>query len=278
MPITVPGHRFAYDLDGSVGFKRINGGAFTTMSQAELEALNDETNSTAAALSSGGAETSTIEIGVVFPQARTIQGLYGSIATYGSYQWSYSTDTTTGQDGTWTNFTASVGNFAYFTNIQSINLTDVTGIKLYQQTYSLYGYSMAMYMMHVYGDIPSGEVADRLEIWHPTLDQQLAANDLNWGDIPRNTTADFTFRVKNMSPTQTANTITVSLDALAGSTAMETQQSLSDDGSTFGSTITIPSISANTISSVLTLRRTTPSNSPIGFSATRLIASAASWT
>lgn len=278
MPITVPGHRFAYDLDGSVGFVIANGGTFTTLTLTELEALNDESSTFAASATAAGGANATLDVGVVFPQARTILGVFGGIGAADSYQWAYSNDTTTGQDGSWTNFTATVGTYNQYPNIVSVNLANVRGVKLYHLDYATGGHTVYMYMMHLYGDIPSGEVPDRLELWHPTLNQQLAANDLNWGDIPRGSSDDFTFRVKNVSTTQTANNITVSLDALAGSTAMEAQHSLSDDGSTFGATVIITSLAPDTISSLLTVRRITPSDASIGFYATRLVASAASWT
>lgn len=275
----LPGHRFALDKDGSIAFRIMNDNSLVVLNSTETAEMNDEDDS---AYISGN---SPVWVGWVFPQTRTIlgvfQGGYDNDSGGNDEQWLYSTDTTNGQDGTWTELLPTLGATQsaptlgrWRSAIRTCNQAGVKGVKTVRgSTYSFQGTNIST--VHVYGTIDGGPT-DRLALWHPTLDQQLAANDFNWGDIGQGSTADKTFRVKNLSATLTASSITVSLDALTHTT-MATQHSLSDDGSTFGTTISITTLAPGVMSSVLTLRRSTPSNAAIGPHAMRVLATAASW-
>jgi hypothetical protein len=136
-----------------------------------------------------------------------------------------------------------------------------------------------MQAFHVFGRIAAGENPNRLEIWHPTLDQRISAAALDWGNVQRASSANLTFRVKNRSATLSANGVTLSLDSLTdASPSFLSAHQVSADGTNFASTASAGTLAPGAISGVMTLRRTVPSNAVLGIWAARLKAVAASWT
>lgn len=263
----VPNNRIAYDLDGTIGLY-IYGGS-SQLSSGTVAALNAE--------NSGAGINSPFNavryVCLLFPQAMDLTGLFVSYSyTWDGSQWS--TDTTNGVDGTWTGFSFSPGG-AYRTSIQSVNLPAAKGIRFGQHSWS---YDGILNNIHTYGRPSAGQTLDALQTWHPTLDQRVGGAFFDWGDTPRGSTADRTFRIKNLSDTYTANDVVVSVTSLSDTTPSYAGSFLFSTGGSFTSTVTIPIIYPNGISDPVTVRRVTPSNAVLSLWATRMKAEATSWT
>jgi hypothetical protein len=220
---------------------------------------------------------SIITVSCAFPEARDFKGLYVSIAgsnAPGTLNVFTSTDTTNGMDGTWVSAGshANPGQVAlqpyYRGAIQPFNVPGCKGVRVTATTggYDFQG-GPTLYGFHVYADLLGATVSNRVQLWHPTLDQPLAANDLNWGDTPRGSSADKTFRVKNCSATKTANSIVLKLwnpSSATWTTPPELLMVLSSDGTNFAATQSVGSLSPGSISSVFTVRRIVPDAYAVG--------------
>lgn len=133
-------------------------------------------------------------------------------------------------------------------------------------------------MLHIYGKPSTGENDDRLELWHPTLDQRVGAAYFDEGNVPRGSTADLPFRLKNRSSTYTANTITVSIEAATDTSPSVPGQHTFSNGGSYAATTSVSSIAPGAISGTLTLRRITPTNAVLSVWVARIKAVPASWT
>lgn len=280
------GARIPYDRDGTVGILyNVSTGTITQQSQAILTGINDESSSgTTWNLSSGAAYWS----GFIFPQAIDLVGYF--IAHSGNnYQWSFgavqtSTNTTNLSDGTWTQLSA---NHTYNSSASPTYRTGqisgvASGIKAIRFYNSPGGGSVTLgwSVMHLYGK-PSA-TSDRLELWHPTLDQPLSTTPafLDYGDVSRGSgVVSRSFRVKNLSTTLTAVSVTVGVEALTdASPTYVSQTQFSYNGGAYGATATLGSIAPNTISQPFTAQLTTSGSSILGVWAQRYYAQAGSWS
>jgi hypothetical protein len=281
----VPGPRMALDLDGTQVYTIVNG-VVTQATAAQVAQLTSET-----AGNGFGVGTSTTNGAVLFmfPEKRDVVGYYADIDSgnwglAGPPSVQTSVDTTNGVDGTWTAQAALVTTDkptppkpSYRTAIQTVAWNGIRAIKLTRSTGGLD--DMIFDAFHLYGVRTAGENPDRLVMWHPTLDQRLGGADLDWGNAPRSSSADKTFRVKNLSATKTATTITLSLSALTETTpTVVGQHLLSADGTAFASTASIASLAPGAISNVLTVRRNTPNNASLSLWSLRIKAAATTWS
>lgn len=282
----VPGHRLAYDRDGSTGFYINTSNVVSSMSAGDLVAANDDSNSTTGSAGTGSGS----RLGIIFSEPHDLDGIYwaGQFVQNGAFrtpQFSYSPDTTNGLDGTWTvwgnltNRTSWSADSAR-TGIEALSLAGVRGIRFRAASWdgAADGWSR-IHALHVYGSPSSGAAANRLRFWHPTLDQEVDGAHFDWGDVARSTVVDKTFRIKNPSATLTANSVVLSNEALTDTTPTNTgQHTFSDDGSTFTSSLDIGNLAPGGISGTITLRRTTLSSAVLSLWWTRLVASASSWS
>lgn len=277
----VPAPRMAYDRDGTVFVRtdtnRLNP---SIQSQAVARAMNDDV--VAFNTVSSGYAT------LIFPELRDVVGYIvnfeGQVGTNNLGIWT-SVNTTNGVDGAWVNrgnwvnSSATVGQMR--TAIQTVNYLGVKAI-------SFGGYPSGGWWshgaMHVYGTISAGQTPDRLRLWHPTLDEALDDNTsadgawLDFGDATRNTSADKTFRIKNNSSTLTANSISITTDALTNASPTLLTQFTFSDGGAFNTTLNIASLAPGALSSVITIRRTTPSNAALSLWSLRVTADPGSWS
>lgn len=285
----VPAYRFAYERDGTVANWRQHGFGPTDLTPANLSAMNDEdiTDSYGISLFAG---TTSWYLTFLFPELRDVTGYWmmasqaagtGMFGTAVTIQGS--TDTTNGVDGTWSGAivpqvsTLLVPNQR--TEIDSVSFIGIKAIQFRWTTAGGTGHAAFIYCTHLYGHIPLDQSIDRLVFWHPTLDQELAPAYLDWGNVPRGSTEDRTFRVKNLSATLTANDVIVSPDAPTDTTpSVAGQQVLSTDGSTFTGSIAVGDLPPGGISDVCTIRRITPSNAALSLWTARLIADANTWS
>ena len=197
----------------------------------------------------------------------------------------YSTDTINGADGTWTNIPnyvtpGSSANTVYRNDvtIPASVVENVVGVRF--GTTSTVSNRNVYKMLHVYGYLKGD---DRLELWHPTLDQRLDGDHFDLGNYARGGSAvDVDFRVKNLSGTKQANTVSleqyVNTDTGEAPTVLSWHE-LSYDGGAFGAgPLSLGNLAAGAISAVCTLRRQPPSDAPLGFWTGHLFADADSWS
>lgn len=273
-------NRFEVDRDGTLGFRlNATGSSITALTTGNMQGLNDESDATAP-ISIDNLE----KIVYIFPELRDVLAVYMSSNTSSSMIWESSTNTTNGQDGTWLTVRATalppVNNTipGYRTQlVPTGNNTSVKAIRIRNTGAS----NCAIQTMHVYGII-SAASPDKLEFWHPTLNQALYATPaiLDWGDFPRNTIVSKTFRLKNSSATLTAGTITVGREALtdSGSPTKVSETEISYNGGSYGSTASVSSLAPGAISAVFTVRKTSTLSSFLGLWSQRIYATAVSWT
>lgn len=196
----------------------------------------------------------------------------------GALEWS--TTTTNFQDGTWTAYSGTgqqnVGQTSFLQTNNDVSGSGVTGVTHVRLRVSGGTTQTAnLRTLLLYGNYTSGF---GLELWHPTLDQRLTQPNLYYGDVPRSTSGDLTFRVKNSSPTLTANSITVQPLGSYETTPTNASQFTLSNGGAYASSVNIGNLAPGAISSVVTLRRSTLSNAVTGVWAVRVRATAGSWT
>lgn len=278
-----PAHRLAYDRDGSVGVAISQSGLITALTSTHLLGINSETES-ATALPAG-----TYEVAIIFPIPVDISAIFLALPLGGSpYNVSVSTskNTSTGVDGTWT---TQIPSRSFLQDVKpnyrrdsavtpipgGINAQEVVGIKV-SGIVSING----IRALHIYGSPSSSATPDRLSIWHPSSDVPAPPAFFDWGNAPRASSADKSFRVKNLSPTLTAEEVVVYIEALTpGVPSVSGMHLLSENGgSTFLTSVTIPSLAPGAISPVLVLRRVVPSNAAVSVWSARIGADVGSWT
>jgi hypothetical protein len=283
----------ATDLDGTAGVFINNAGTLTALTAGQMQGLADEGNGGIGSLLSAN------QIGYVvyiFPELRDLVAacwIQSTEAGWGTADWKFQTsaDTTTGSDGTWTDrvsggFTGQVPTKPAFRTtgtagtanvINPLVVAGVRGVRVRGHTTTPSEFNPAVF--HVYGSIATGQNPNRVDLWHPTLDQPIAGADFDLGDIQQLSTATKTFRIKNRSSTQTANSITLGMIELTPSIPSATSQSgLSSDGTTFTSSLSLGNLAPGALSGVLTYRRISSVTASLGPWSMRLAASAASWT
>lgn len=278
-------YRMAYDRDGTQVFKIDTANTITSVSAANILAMNNENNDTYALSSANVGGTLVF----IFPELRDIDGytyIHWSGSTPPLVQVQTSTNTTNGLDGTWTNLGASF----YATGGRSVvpyyrndyTAAPVSAVKSIKFAWaSITAREASISALHLFGKRTAGENPNRLILWNPTLNQRVDPSHFDWGDVRRASAAtDKTFRVKNNSSTLTANGVTVSFDVLsdAAPSLLVGQHSLSTDGTTFGNTATIGALAPGAISGTVTMRRTISGSAALNVWAARVIASATSWT
>lgn len=285
----VPGYRFAYDVDGTVGgIYYQSGHTSTLLSSAQLRALNND--STAVAFSCSTNSWGFIYF--IFPELRDISGILVNLQ--GSTQLTsiqYSSDTTNGSDGSWQS-----------TPMVSINTTDRLALKTGIQAVALNGVLGIRYAFsrgpagggsnnnaQIYGNISPTENPQRLRIVDTTATSTLGDGStptgsdivaqLDFGNLKQRTSTTKQFKVVNNSMTQTASSITVSLEApLDSSPSLIGQFQVSTDNVAFANAVNIGSLAPGAESGILYVRMNPASNAQLGPWAARIIAHPTSWS
>lgn len=283
----VPAARMPYDRDGTIATRVKGDGTTSTVTGADLIKWNDDSSGTWADMGASG-ETDTQEwVAFIFPELRDLSAMFLMDYDRTSFAAAVqtSTDTTNGRDGTWTSrgtvtSASSTGNMTTArTEIRTLSVAGVKAVRVCGPGRNVFNSNRRA--THIYGTITAGQTPDRVRLWHPTLDQPLSDTPayFDWGDTAQGSTATKTFRVKNNSSTLTANTITVSREALTDlSPTVVSQLDLSYDGGGYGSTASIASLAPGAISNLVTLRRQSSATAELGLGWQRIIAAAATWT
>lgn len=277
----VPGHRMAYDRDGTILMNIPHPGTSGTpvlQTTAVMQQFNDDYEMTKKV-----STWNTQGWAFIFPELRDITGLFLAKNADNGATVDTSVDTTNGVDGTW----VARGSFIhaiessfiispmYRSSVTAYNYPGIKAIRFRFSSGSGHNYGM----MHIYGQAAAGLAPNRLKVWHPTLDTPVGGAYFDWGDVAQSTSADRQFRVKNPSATLTANSISLTREALTPLTpSIVTQHQFSLDGSTFADTVNIGSLAPGAISVPITLRRTIISGAALSTSALRIVASAASYS
>lgn len=281
-----PGQRMALDLDGTTINFYDDSNVLTTFTTQNIKDLIDESDSTLFQKNFTGGK-----VAIIFPELRDVTHMYLRIQPDGQLNvgtpptFEKSVNTTTGLDGTWTAWsgaTYDTGSPVVPRYRTQINAAAASGVIAVRYSYLHTGGNNGTQnkCLHLYGGISSGANPDRLALWHPTLDQALVAPALDFGDKARGSTTTISFRVKNLSATKTANTITISNDALtdASPTILSQLGLSSNGGSSYASTASAGSLAPGAISAVMMQRLVLAANAVIGLTSPRIIAAAASWT
>lgn len=268
-----PGRRIAWDADGTVfGCFDAPIGAWTERSSAEAIELNDE-DETNVALS--GATEFRYAVWI-FPELREFDGLF--VATDTGVGWNTlwtSGDTTNGYDGTFTVRDAAVAEstsvgIPYRSAITSHAVSNVRAVKLYGNFY--WNVRKAV---HMYGEIAPGQTPDRLLFIDEATGLEFTGPQ-DYGNVPRGSSLDNEWRMKNNSATLTATTIQYTVEALSGgSNSWYTHTT--PGGSTYSSTQALASLAPATTSGLITTRQIVDGASALGLKAARLYLNVGSW-
>jgi hypothetical protein len=181
-----PSYRMAYHRDGTQIF---NLATFANLSQANLNTLNSE---------SGAAIVTSSQVMVIFPEARDLDAIWIN-GTSGTVPTEVSVDTTNGLDGVWTTgptvtVVGDAGNplgAGWRTSIASATTFGIKAIRFAVGN---------LRNIHIYGEISPTVTEKRIEFWHPTVDQKINVSTFDWGDCPRQSTGQVSFRLRNMDP------------------------------------------------------------------------------
>lgn len=271
----------ALDKDGTQIYLIDSGNNITQCTSGQIQSVTSEANM---GVNTNGQNNSG-KMAIIFPEKRDLVGCFvnvgsGSFVNGSLTLFEVSTDSTNAIDGTWTTKSVTSVNTttspAYRTGIQTVS---AAGIKVIRLSFSSGAPSSGCFpLVHLYGNITAGQNPDRLALWHPTLDQQITGAYFDWGDVLRASTADRTFRVKNLSATFTANTITCSLSTLTDTSPTVVGQHTLSNGGAFASTASAGTLAPGAISSVMTVRLTTTSDATLSLWAARIISEAATWS
>lgn len=279
----VPGPRMAYHRDGTVGFQIVSG-SLSALSGANLQTINNESTDS---LGSYGRPGPDVIIGVVFPELRDIVGYFiqslGGM-TFTDIQWS--TNTTNGQDGTWTALSGENLSYqqAQVAGVAVPSRTDIrttamplNGAKAFRVHMNDAADEVYLTSLHLYGKPSSGET--RFLTLTNTSDVELTGAYFDFADDPRNNaTEDKVFRVKNVHPTLTANSIDVSFNVLTDKSPSFADDYTFSTGGSFAATQNIGNLAPGASSSDITVRRQTPTNAQLGLETGFILAAAGSWT
>lgn len=273
-----PGLRLPYDKDGTVGVvvNTAMDAILKSLPAADLAKMNDD---------DGDAPTASNMYGVtlIFPTLRTITHTYvnwnsGNPLTPFCQS---SVDTTNGIDGTWVTVTGPINNNVNsFSKIGARTPTAVTagatGIKAIRFRDQFGNRDLAALHLYGYATTPG----DRLEFWHPTLDQPLRQTPglTDWGNRPRSTSATKQFRVKNHSPGLTASSIVVGIDELSpASPTLASMTQVRYNGGAYGATAAIASLGPGAVSEIIEVKQDLTASAVMGLWTQRLSAVAGSW-
>lgn len=138
-------------------------------------------------------------------------------------------------------------------------------------------FQSALMMLHLYGEPDTNATLDRLEYVQELTE---APMDFDWGDVDRLSTGEQkAFRIKNLSPTLTATTVSVSVyeSSPLGVPDSSALLTLSTDGVSWNSSIDIASIAPGAVSGVIYLRLI-PGGAFVGSRSPRLFAEVGGWS
>lgn len=215
----IPGHKFDYEIDGTVMFSiRADSSFIEYIGEGDRARMNLVNRRAYNRLGNTSGFT------FVFPEERDVTGLYwgySDSSSSGLYV-SWSSDTTDGLDGTWTervwlekiqgdvqgDHGGSQGPYPRKYIVPVVGASGIRGLRVNSGN----NYTDDLFV-HIYGF--RTQSVSRLAFWHPTLDEEISPGYLDFGDIyyPKDLPIK-ELRVKNLSLTKDAEDIVVSTHVL----------------------------------------------------------------
>jgi hypothetical protein len=257
-----PGHRMAYDRDGSAVFY----GSTAMTTQSYIERLNNETNQ-----QWGG--PNGVTVGVIFPELRDVVAVIGDLRNSGLSSFSTSVDTTNGTDGTWVGRGNPGNKFKYAPNYRTPSLVNWPGVKAVRM--SPVDSGKQVWGLHIYGTPSASD--KHLDFFDTASVARVTSVFFDLGDVTLGATITREFRIKNRSAILTANGVVLRATALTDSSPTYAGQwEFSTDGATFFTTVNLGDLAPGAVSGIVTARIIPQSG--IGLWAQRLHAEATSWT
>jgi hypothetical protein len=221
-----------------------------------------------------------------FPEQREITGLFVGYITVGLVATPVvagSADSTNGLDGTWETGSVSgtlwPGDPGSATQLDkwrsSIRAVSFTGGKrVLRMNGSLGGGGSLLRgtVIHIYGKKTAGQTPnDLIFIDHDTTPGAEFQAPEDFGDRPLDTSVVRQFRIKNASATLTANSLNLQCN--------DADFAISENGTTWVTTINIASLAAGAESATMYTRNTTPAaGNPLGPRFAEIVALVGSWT
>lgn len=282
-----PSYRLPYDKDGTQATYVDGVNAVFSLTSTHIHNLNNESDLDGLGYAALGTMGSASKLCFIFPRKMDIDGYFfaddDSLATrLTPLTLQGSTDTTNGLDGSWSTIVnpfvrGEPTNPNYRAAVQSVTSLGLRGVRFNFSLGPNANFNNIL-SVHLFGEPSPGENTDRLCLWHPTLDQRVGPAYFDWGNVPRGSSQDITFRVKNLSSTLTAQAPRVAMDVLTDTTPSVPGWHLISKGSGFAAQQTIGDLGPGAISSeTLTLRRTTPTNAVLSLWAFRVFAESTTW-
>lgn len=283
--MNAPSDRVAYDRDGSLMVAILGDGTILNQAATAMRAVNAEGGSGWAMPSNTG------KVAIVFPIPMDLAAVFIYWTSLSNINVHTSKDTTNGVDGTWTAqmtgvppASALAPNYRMLAELEvfapSASLTAVRGVRFEMTNNPSSGLSNnILRAFHVYG-VPSATATDdRLVFWHPTSDVKMPTTHLDWGDVPRGTSEDRSFRIKNLSTNRIALGTVLFFEGLVSASPPPVGMFLLSDnaGSTFQTTLDLPDLDPGEISDVLVVRRNIPTNALVSVWTVRLVADVTTW-
>lgn len=243
-----PAYRFAWHEDGTQVFNLTTS---VQLTPTECLTLNRE---------AGDITVTSDGVVMIFPEHRNLSAIWLNGLSGETVQTLVSTDTSNGVDGTWVAgpvFTVVPDGANPLGPSWRSSPSSLTALFVKAIRFKVKG----LRNIHLYGELVDTENTQRIEFWHPEYDQKPPANWFDWGNCPRQSTGQTSFRLKNMDPALTANDVSLSMRALTDTVpSVPAQHLLSKDGIHWYATIDVGDIAPNGLSPVAYLRRITPSN------------------
>ena len=280
----VPSWRMAIDRDGTAGVKITGLATVVSLTNAQMILLNDESTGGF----SVGFNKNNNGFAVIFPELRDLDGYFAACKAglaAETMKVETSVNSTNGIDGTWVTIAAAYNSTDqispyYRTAIQSSTVLSIKAVRVLILGVGGTADTL-MLALHLFGEIAPAENPNRLALWHPTLDQRITPSYFDWGNTPRGSSADRTFRVKNLSTVQTANSIRVAQEILTDTVpSVAGQHTLmkASESTSFLAQVNVGALAPGAISEVVTLRRVTPSNAVLSLWCHRVFAEATTWS
>lgn len=287
----LPDRRMPYHRDGTVVYRGFTTastssaffglGPNSVLSSAQRIELNDDDST-----DTGEAHPETFFTGFwfFFPELREVTAyahLLSAVGAYSNTAMQGSNDSTNGMDGTWESASlpggASIATLdtardAWRTNIKAVSFTGAKRVlRLTVKNNGALG-NGAIYGVDLYGEKAAGQTPDDLIfINHDDTPGVEYTAPEDFGDRPLGTSAVRQFRVKNASPTKTANAINLQCN--------DADFTISTDNVNWVVTINIASLAAGAESSTMYVRNTTPAaGSLLGPREAEIVAIVGSWT
>ena len=277
MPLpTPPGRRLAYDADGTqMLHKKDSAPSPVAMSPTDVLVINNE--------SSNGINLEddwlwgSNESGWVIALFAEPKDQAGGFISYNAdsfanlAQLEGSTDTTTGMDGIWTtiiaNLADSLPSDAYRTAIDAYTELALTGLRFRCTNWP----GDLFRNWHIYAKPGAAATDDRLIFLDPTTPPTILKD---WGDQGQGQLTKQQFAVQNTADTETAQSITLAVEAFTGPS--QAWYEFSIDDTIYTAALNIGDLVAGA-TTTFWLKQDLPQAAPLAQQAARISAEAASW-